>query len=1179
MPRGDQVGAVSLGVNLDSSSLSKQANNLKKDLEPKFSGMAKKIGGVFAAGLSVKALVGFSKKCLDLGSDLAEVQNVVDVTFPAMSKQVDDFAQNAAASFGLSETMAKQFTGTFGAMSKAFGFAEKDAYEMSTTLTGLAGDVASFYNLDQEEAFSKLKSIFTGETEGLKSLGVVMTQTSLDQFAMNNGFGKTTAAMSEQEKVALRYQYVLDKLSLASGDFSRTSDGWANQVRLLKLQFDSLSASIGQSLIAVLTPAIQALNKFMGALVKAANTFKSFVYSLMGKESEDMTTGSAAMASALGELGSSSGEAADGLGGMGDAAGGAAKDASAAAKDIKRSLAGCDQITKLSDAADGSSGGSGGGAGSGGGISGLGDTTSALQNTAYDVGSDGGPLDKILSKLSSIKDIFKGGLLEGFGDLSVLEDIQNNFAEIGKSLKNIFTDENVMQAASEFGSSFIRCLGRVVGSFASIGATIVDNITGGISKYLSQDSSRISGWLTTMLNIGTEVSDLIGEFTSSIADIFSVFRSDDAKQITADIISIFSTSIGGVTELAAKYRRDIFSMLTKPITENKEVLKQALEDFLAPMRRIWDGIREAWQFAWDGIHKIYDEHIKPYFDSIKNTFSKVVNILATGWSTYVAPVLDALSKKVKPILENQIKPAIAEVQEFIGHIIDALRVLWNNVLDPVISWIASKVMPVVAELAKGSLGLILDALKLLGEAVKDVFKVVNVIITGEAAKKVKTFLTETVPGWIDGLKERMGEKWELIKLWITDVVGNGTKQAFINIGNAIIGVFNDALKKVMSLFSDTAVGRWIADKLGLGSIEEIQIPLIADLDPPAGEQYKNYKKELEKKNKKNPIKAKGEVDAEKMNDHIPDRQKTVSAKADFNSRKDSLTANQRTLNTTANYNKTKDSRTESGKSLNTTANYNTTRDSRENKSLNTTANYNRTTDSRPVKGKSLNVTANATSMSDSVKSKIIDKVTANVTVAADNIKNKTLSGFTASLSGLQSNMPPGTKFNLRAEVMEKGGLFRNGSWRPIQSFAGGGSPYGGQIFRARENGNPELVGTIRGSTAVMNNDQIVASVSHGVAQAIAGMQFYSQERFTPHLALAGTQTANNTGALVEMAREAREASRGGSTREILTVLRDILDLLQHMDFDVNLDGKSVKDRIVQLINANTRATGICEIVV
>lgn len=149
-----------------------------------------KVGATIAAGFAVKKLVDFGKECVNLGSDLAEVQNVVDVVFTTMSAKVDKFAKSAAASYGLSETMAKKFTGTYGAMAKAFGFTEAQAYDMSTTMTALAGDVASFYNISQDEAYTKLKSVFSGETETLKDLGIVMTQTALDAYALANGYGK-----------------------------------------------------------------------------------------------------------------------------------------------------------------------------------------------------------------------------------------------------------------------------------------------------------------------------------------------------------------------------------------------------------------------------------------------------------------------------------------------------------------------------------------------------------------------------------------------------------------------------------------------------------------------------------------------------------------------------------------------------------------------------------------------------------------------------------------------------------------------------------------------------------------------------------------------------------------------------------------------------------------------------
>lgn len=234
-----------------------------------------------------KALVEFGKESIELGSDLQEVQNVVDVTFGTMSDQVNEFARDAIESVGMSETIAKKYVGTFGAMAKSFGFTEAEAFDMSTALTQLTGDVASFYNLDHDEAYTKLKSVFTGETEALKDLGVVMTQSALDQYAMEKGIKKTTSQMSEQEKTALRYSFVVDKLSGASGDFVRTQDSWANQTRILALQWESFQATIGKALIEVFTPALQFLT---GEVMPALQEFADWLTG--GGESADELTGS-----------------------------------------------------------------------------------------------------------------------------------------------------------------------------------------------------------------------------------------------------------------------------------------------------------------------------------------------------------------------------------------------------------------------------------------------------------------------------------------------------------------------------------------------------------------------------------------------------------------------------------------------------------------------------------------------------------------------------------------------------------------------------------------------------------------------------------------------------------------------------------------------------------------------
>lgn len=348
------------------------------------SAIMSKLAGIFAA----KKLFDFAKESISLGSDLAEVQNVVDSTFgrgSSATKAVNEFAENAAAQFGLSETMAKRYAGTFGAMAKAFGFANDKAVEMSTQLTGLAGDVASFYNITQDEAYTKLKSVFTGETESLKDLGVVMTQTALNDYAMRSGIGKTVDQMTEAEKVSLRYGFVMDQLSTAGGDFARTADGWANQVRLLSLQFDSLKANIGQGLIAALGPVIQAINRFVALLVKASAVFRQFMQELFGVAPAAQKMG-AAVEGALGGITDSAGDAIKGVSGVGGAASDSAKKAQKAVKDLKRTLEGFDEIIKVKDETQTSSG-SGAGSGAGGVGSGALDAAAGLAEMSEAMGA------------------------------------------------------------------------------------------------------------------------------------------------------------------------------------------------------------------------------------------------------------------------------------------------------------------------------------------------------------------------------------------------------------------------------------------------------------------------------------------------------------------------------------------------------------------------------------------------------------------------------------------------------------------------------------------------------------------------------------------------------------------------------------------------------------------------
>lgn len=216
------------------------------------------IGGFRAIGSAVGDMVrnmaDFAKSGIAVASDLQEVQNVVDVTFGEKgAAAVEDFAKKAAGSFGMSELSAKKFTGTMGAMLKSMNLDDAAVQDMSLALTGLAGDMASFYNLDAEEAFAKLRSGISGETEPLKQLGINMSVANLEAYALSQGINTAWKEMSAAEQATLRYQYIMQATADAQGDFARTSDSYANQQRILQLNMENLSASIGKKVLPIIT--------------------------------------------------------------------------------------------------------------------------------------------------------------------------------------------------------------------------------------------------------------------------------------------------------------------------------------------------------------------------------------------------------------------------------------------------------------------------------------------------------------------------------------------------------------------------------------------------------------------------------------------------------------------------------------------------------------------------------------------------------------------------------------------------------------------------------------------------------------------------------------------------------------------------------------------------------------
>lgn len=432
------------------------------------------LGALFKTAVGFKAIQGiidFGRSAVNLGSQITEVENVVDVAFGSMSDKAYQFASTAKEQFGLSELAAKQYSGTMMAMMKSSGVAQDAASKMSISLAGLAGDIASFYNIDTDTAFQKIRSGISGEIEPLRQLGINLSVANMEAYALSRGITTSYNAMSQAEKVALRYNYLMSATGDVQGDFARTSGTWANQVRLLTLNFQSLSAVIGQGLIAGILPAIQALNALMSKLMQAANVFRNFMYVLMGKKLKGSQTGVSDVVSDLGGIETAVDDASSGL-----------DDATSSAKKLKKALSVLpfDQLNQLADNSNDSGTAS---KSLGSGLGDLADSFAGIQDSLDEVLTvDETPINKWASK---IRKAFLAKDWEGVG--TTIADMLN----LGMSkVYEVINWKNVAPKITEFTDAFTRAfnslntrldfdlLGRTIGTGINTAVNTLNQLIG-----------------------------------------------------------------------------------------------------------------------------------------------------------------------------------------------------------------------------------------------------------------------------------------------------------------------------------------------------------------------------------------------------------------------------------------------------------------------------------------------------------------------------------------------------------------------------------------------------------------------------------------------------------------------------------------------------------------------------
>lgn len=619
-----------------------------------------KIAGILAAGFSIQALVNMGKEAVNLASDLTEVQNVVDTAFGSMSQKMEDFADTAIETYGISKLTAKNIGSTYTAMARGMGQSLDEATDKALEMTGRVADIASFYNLTIDRANTIGRAVYSGETEPLKQIGVIMTEDQLAAFALANGYATLYKNMNAAQKLEVRQAYFLAQTNLAAGDFVKTQNSWSNQTKILSERWKEFLSVLGTGLIQILAPVLKFLNQFVSAMTSALTAFNKF----LGINTEVSATGAAGIA-----------DIADSM----DDVTSSTKDATEAQKDL---LGSYDKLNVISKDTSSGASGAGGGAGAGG----L-DITETVDEDKTKF------LDSQVGKMKKILDGFSNYVKTNFGD---------TFKNIGTSMKNnmsntktIFSD--ILEDIKALIPPFINYLNTDFPTMINMALATAGNVINGtwdsLNLVLSTTwDSYIYPILSKFITVGlpvltqfkTEVIDTFNTLFNVVKNIFDTLWTEGIVPFLTLLSTVWTGVMDIVANLWEEHGQPIFEGIKTAIQEVGDTILtiinwfidmfglaigsaistaiEVISNIIGPIMDVVDDIFSIfggvidfitgiltgdWEKAWQGIVDIFGGIWDTIVDIIKaplNLVIGLINGLLTAIETGVNFVIRAVNK-------------------------------------------------------------------------------------------------------------------------------------------------------------------------------------------------------------------------------------------------------------------------------------------------------------------------------------------------------------------------------------------------------------------------------------------------------------------------------------------------------------------------------------------------------
>ena len=822
----------------------KEVENRVKDASGKVQESTNKIKaqsgsmlGVFGKLAKFAGFAYLGKKLLDVGmystqmalevtASINQIKRQMGESSQAFLKWVNDNANAMNMSVGEATNYGAVYSNLFSGFIKDSG--KLSAYTAKMLQTSAV--VAEGSGRSITDVMERIRSGLLGNTEAIEDLGINVNVAMIQSTEAFKRFanGQSWNQLDYQTQQQIRLMAILEQATAKYG--TTLSQSVNGRISLFKSLLKDSALNIGNAFLPIINAIMPILNSFAMVLKNVTGKLAEFIALLFNKKASVKDSGVASAASSAGDAlkdaAGGAGDLADAMDDADDASGGIADNLDDTAKSAKKAvkellgLMGFDEINLLNkkddpDDGDGAGKGRGGGGGGkgkkgkgGGGGAPFKDILPEVALTDMDnqfksiFDGLGDKLKGLFDYLAKLWDLFKKGFSLSFRWDSI-ERLKNALSGIWKSIKDIFEDGTVLQAAARFGEKLAFALGQTVGAIANVIMGIAVFLAESLNKSLNDTKWDIKSWLIRMFDINGDTIASIGNIAQSIGQIFyDTITSEPATNIGAGLISAFTYAFMGVTELVSKYTRDIVRQIEKTIMGNQGNITEMFTGLLKTAEPVVEALASTMKSIFEKANKVYDEHIKPAIDKAGDLFSSIVETYTTVWSEKIQPIWEEIGVGFADTIKNHIGPAVESFLEFLGSIADLTGAVYDK-LEPLITFIIERVLNELAPL-----------IKRMGEELKTFFDTVSDIVSGVI--DIIKGIVDLIIGIINGDMSKIIEGFSSIFNGVLEIVVaifkallNSIINILTNIWNTIISTFQSAWDGITNILG--GAGDWFAN--------------------------------------------------------------------------------------------------------------------------------------------------------------------------------------------------------------------------------------------------------------------------------------------------------------------------------------------------------------------------------